>query len=90
MIEETNLEKDEMTFHFVPEIGANSDTLGDDVREYVGQFLTKLCSGYGVEPTSISLVGDLPTLTNIIGVVVQDYYHFKNRKDERFTAYLSS
>ena len=86
MIQETNLEKDEMTFHFVPEIGANNDTVSNDAREYVSQFLTKLCSGYGVEPTSISLVGDLPTLTNIIGVVVQDYYHFKNRKEERFTS----
>ena len=85
MIQETNLEKDEMTFHFVPEIGANNDTVGNDVKEYVNQFLTKLCSGYGVEPTSISLVGDLPTLTNIIGVVVQDYYHFKNRKEQEFT-----
>jgi hypothetical protein len=85
MIQETNLEKDEMTFHFVPEIGQNNDTLGDDVREYVGQFLTKLCLGYEVEPTSIALVGDLPTLTNIIGIVVQDYYHFKNRNDEEFT-----
>lgn len=86
MIEETNIEKDEMTFHFVSEIGQNNDTVGDDVREYVGQFLTKLCSGYGVEPKSISLIGDPPTLTNIIGVVVQDYYHFKNRKEERFTS----
>ena len=85
MITETNLEKDEMTFHFVPEIGENTDTVGDDARVYVGQFLTKLCSGYGVEPTSISLVGDLPTLTNIIGVIVQDYYHFKNRNDEELT-----
>lgn len=85
MIQETTLEKDEMIFHFVPEIGQNNDALGDDVKEYVGQFLTKLCSGYGIEPTSISLVGDLQTLTNIVGVVVQDYYHFKNRKDEEFT-----
>jgi hypothetical protein len=85
MIQETNLEKDQMTFHFVPEIGANNDTVGNDVKEYVNQFLTKLCSGYGIEPKSIALVGDLPTLTNIIGVVVQDYYHFKNRKNEEFT-----
>jgi hypothetical protein len=85
MIQETNLEKDEMTFHFVPEIGENPNTVGHEVKEYVSQFLTKLCSGYGIEPTSISLVGDLPTLTNIIGVVVQDYYHFKNRNDEEFT-----
>jgi hypothetical protein len=85
MIQETNLEKDEMIFQFVSEIGTNNDTVGNDVKEYVNQFLTKLCSGYGVEPTSISLVGDLPTLTNIIGVVVQDYYHFKNRNDEEFT-----
>jgi hypothetical protein len=85
MIPETNLEKDEMTFHFVPEIGENKDTVDNNVKEYVNQFLTKLCSGYGIEPTSISLVGDLPTLTNIIGVVVQDYYHFKNRNDEEFT-----
>jgi hypothetical protein len=85
MIPETNLEKDEITFHFVPEIGENNNTVGNDVKEYVSQFLTKLCSGYGIEATSIALVGDLPTLTNIIGVVVQDYYHFKNRKDEEFT-----
>ena len=85
MIQETNLEKDEMTFHFVPEIGENPNTVGHEVKEYVSQFLTKLCSGYGIEPTSISLVGDLPTLTNIIGVVIQDYYHFKNRKEEEFT-----
>jgi hypothetical protein len=26
MIQETKLEKDEMTFHFVPEIGENNDT----------------------------------------------------------------
>lgn len=85
MIQETNLEKDEMTFHFVPEIGENPNTVGHEVKEYVSQFLTKLCSGYGIDPTSISLVGDLPTLTNIIGLVVQDYYHFKNRNDEEFT-----
>lgn len=85
MIQETNLEKDEMTFHFVPEIGENNDTVGNDVKEYVNQFLTKLCSGYGVEPTTISLVGNLPTLTNIIGVVVQDYCHFKNIRNEEFT-----
>ena len=85
MIQETNLEKDEMTFHFVPEIGENPNTVGHEVKEYVSQFLTKLCSGYGIEPKSIALVGDLPTLTNIIGLVVQDYSHFKNRKDEEVT-----
>jgi hypothetical protein len=86
MIKGTALEKDVMTFYFVPKIGENNDTVGEEVKEYVQPFLSYLCSGYGLEPTTISLVGDLPTLTNIIGLVVQDFYHFKNRRGEEFTA----
>ena len=56
MIHETNLtnvEKDDLIFHFVPEIGENNDTLGDDVKEYVNQFLTKLCVEYETKPNTI-------------------------------------
>ncbi len=45
MIQETNLEKDEMTFHFVPEIGANNDTVVNDVKEYVNQFWLNCVQG---------------------------------------------
>jgi hypothetical protein len=33
MIQETNLEKDEMTFHFVPEIGENTIDINEDVKQ---------------------------------------------------------
>ncbi len=85
MIHETNLtnvEKDDLIFHFVPEIGENNDTLGDDVKEYVNQFLTKLCKDYDTKPISIGLVGDVSTLTKVVGKLVQDYNKYKGLNEE--------
>ena len=85
MIHETNLtnvEKDDLIFHFVPEIGENNDTLGDDVKEYVNQFLTKLCVEYETKPNTIGLVGDIPTLTKVVGRLVQDYEKYKGLNEE--------
>lgn len=76
MIQETNLsnlEKDDLMFHFVPEIGENSIDINEDVKQYVNNFFNKLCNDYNTNPNSIGLVGDIKTLTNIVGRLVQDY-----------------
>ena len=77
MIQETNIEKDEMTFQFLPEIGEKSMAINEDVKQYVNNFFNKLCNDYDTKPNSIGLAGDIKTLTNIVGRLVQDYEKYK-------------
>lgn len=88
MIEETNqsnVEKDDMMFHFVPEIGENTIDINEDVKQYVKHFFDKLCNDYDTEPNTIGLVGDVSTLTKVVGRLVQDYDKYKGLNGE-FTA----
>ena len=88
MIQETNqsnVEKDDLMFHFVPEIGENTMEINEDVKQYVKHFFDKLCVEYETKPNSIGLVGDKKTLTNIVGRLVQDYEKYKGLNEE-FTA----
>ncbi len=75
-----------MTLHFISGIEEKNILVSDEIKEHVYQFLTKLCSEYGVEPKSISLVGDISTLSHFIGIVVQNCYQFKNWDDEELTS----
>jgi hypothetical protein len=80
MIQETNksnIEKDDLMFHFVTEIGENSIDINEDVKQYVNHFFDKLYIEYETKPNSIGLIGDVSTLTNIIGRLVQDYEKYK-------------
>lgn len=80
MIQETNqsnLEKDDLMFHFVPEIGENKMDINEDVKQYVNNFFNKLCNEYDTKPNSIGLIGDINTLTNIVGRLVQDFEKHK-------------
>jgi hypothetical protein len=51
----------------------------------VKNFFNKLCDDYDTKPNSIGLVGDIKTLTNIVGRLVQDYEKYKGLNEE-FTA----
>ena len=85
MIQETNqsnVEKDDLMFHFVPEIGENTMEINEDVKQYVKHFFDKLCVEYETKPNSIGLVGDIKTLTNIVGRLVQDYEKYKGLNEE--------
>ena len=85
MIQETNqsnVEKDDLMFHFVPEIGENTMEINEDVKQYVKHFFDKLCVEYETKPNSIGLVGDIKTLTNIVGRLVQDYEKNKGLNEE--------
>lgn len=85
MIQETyqsNVEKDDLMFHFVPEIGENTIDINEDVKQYVYNFLNKLCNDYDTKPNSIGLVGDVSTLTKIVGRLVQDYNKYKGLNEE--------
>ena len=85
MIAETNqsnVEKDDLMFHFVPEIGENSIDINEDVKQFVNNFLNKLCKEYDTKPNSIGLVGDISTLTKVIGRLVQDYEKYKGLNEE--------
>lgn len=77
-----NPEKDDLMFHFVPEIGENTYKLSNDIKEYVNHFLVKLYKDYNVEPKSIGLVADVNTLSIIIGRLVQEYEFYKNFNEE--------
>jgi hypothetical protein len=80
MIKETiqsNVEKDDLMFHFVPEIGKKSMDINEDVKQYVNNFFNKLCNEYDTKPNSIGLVGDVPTLVKVVGRLVQDYEKYK-------------
>jgi hypothetical protein len=85
MIAETNLsnvEKDDLMFHFVPEIGENTMDINEDVKQYVNNFFNKLCNDYNTKPNSIGLVGDFSTLTKVVGRLVQDYEKYKGLNEE--------
>ncbi|MEN9875284.1 MAG: hypothetical protein RLZZ529_281 [Bacteroidota bacterium] len=85
MIAETNqsnVEKDDLMFHFVPEIGENSIDINEDVKQFVNNFLNKLCKEYDTKPNSIGLVGDISTLTKVVGRLVQDYEKYKGLNEE--------
>lgn len=86
MIQETNqsnVKKDELMFHFVPEIGEMD--INEDVKQYVNHFFDKLCKEYDTKPISIGLIGDVSTLTKVVGRLVQDYDKYKGLNEE-FTA----
>lgn len=83
MIQETNqsnVKKDELMFHFVPEIGEMD--INEDVKQYVNHFFDKLCIDYDTKPNKIGIVGDIKTLTNIVGRLVQDYEKYKGLNEE--------
>ena len=85
MIAETNqsnVEKDDLMFHFVPEIGENSIDINEDVKQYANHFFDKLCKEYETKPNLIGLIGDLSTLTKIVGKLVQDYEKYKGLNEE--------
>ena len=81
MIEETNqsnVEKDDLIFHFVPEIGENTIDINEDVKKYVNHFFDKLCNDYDTKPNSIGLIGDIQTLTKVIGRLLKDMKNSKS------------
>ena len=85
MIQETNqsnVKKDDMMFHFVPEIGENTIDITEDVKQYVKHFFDKLCNDYDTKPNTIGLVGDVSTLTKVVGRLVQDYEKNKGLNEE--------
>jgi hypothetical protein len=79
---QSNVEKNDLMFHFVTEIGENSVDINEDVKQYVNHFFDKLCNGYDTKPNSIGLVGDVLTLTTIIGRLVQEYEKYKGLNEE--------
>jgi hypothetical protein len=81
-INQSNVEKDDMMFHFVPEIGEKTMDINEDVKQYVNNFFNKLCNDYDTKPNSIGLIGDINTLTNIVGRLVQDYEKYKGLNEE--------
>lgn len=93
MIQETNqsnVEKDDLIFHFVTEIGENSIVINEDVKQYVNRFFDKLCVGYETKPYSIGLVGDVRTLTKVIGQLVEDYDKHKGLNEEFMPIYFEN
>lgn len=74
--------KDDLMFHFEPEIGENKIYVCGDVKLYVNLFFDKLCSEYDTEPNLVGLIGDVGTLTNIIGRLVQNYEKYKSLNEE--------
>lgn len=82
---QTNVEKDHLMFHFVHEIGENKIDINEDVKQYVKHFFEKLCKEYDTKPISIGLIGDVSTLTKVVGRLVQDYEKYKGLNNE-FTA----
>ena len=85
MIQETNqsiVEKDDLMFHFVPEIGEKTMDINEDVKQYVKHFFDKLCNDYDTKPNTIGLDGDVSTLTKVVGRLVQDYEKNKGLNEE--------
>ena len=82
---QSNVEKEDLMFHFVPEIGENTIDINEDVKQYVNNFLNKLCKEYDTKHNTIGLIGDLSTLTKVVGRLVQDYVKYKGLNEE-FTA----
>ena len=79
---QSNVKKDDMMFHFVPEIGENTMDINEDVKQYVNHFFDKLCKDYDTKPILIGLVGDVSTLTKVVGKLVQDYNKYKGLNEE--------
>ena len=75
---QTNVEKDDLIFHFVPEIGENTIDINEDVKKYVNHFFDKLCNDYDTKPNSIGLIGDIQTLTKVIGRLLKDMKNSKS------------
>ena len=84
---QSNVEKDDLIFHFVPEIGENTIDINEDVKKYVNHFFDKLCVGYETKSNSIGLVGDVRTLTKVIGQLVEDYDKYKGLNEVYTTMY---
>ena len=84
---QSNLDKDDLIFHFVPDIGESTLYINDDVKQYVNHFFDKISVECDIKPNSIRLVGDIPTLINVIGRLVQDYEKYKGLNEE-FTLIL--
>ena len=85
MIQEKNqsiVEKDVIILLFVTVIGKNTIDINEDVKKYVNHFFDKLCNDYDTKPNSIGLVGDVSTLTKIVGRLVQDYEKYKGLNEE--------
>lgn len=78
----SELMEDDLMFHFVPEIVENTIPINEDVKQYVNHFIGKLCNDYNNKPNTIGLIGDVNTLTNIIGRLVQDYEKHKGLNEE--------
>ena len=82
MKESNSLEllNDNLMFHFVPEIGENTTHVNEDVKQYVKHFFEKIGVEQDTKPNSIGLIGDVPTLTNIIGKLVGQFRIMRNTK----------
>lgn len=78
----SELMDNDLMFHFVPEITENTMDINEDVIQYVNHFFNKLCGEYDTKPNTIGLVSDVPTLTKIIGRLVQDYEKYKGFNEE--------
>ncbi|WP_296686196.1 hypothetical protein [Flavobacterium sp.] len=79
---QSNAKKDDLMLLFVPEIGENTIDINEDVKQYVNNFLNKLYKEYDTKPNSIGLVGDISTLTKVVGRLVQDYEKYKGLNEE--------
>jgi hypothetical protein len=79
---QSNVEKNDLMFHFVPEIGDNTMDINEDVKQYVSHFFDKLCVEYKTKPNTIGLIGDIPTLIKIVGRLVQDYEKYKGLNEK--------
>ena len=79
---QSNVEKDDLIFHFVLEIGENTMDINEDETQYVKHFFDKICNDYNTKPNSIGLVGDVSTLTKVVGRLVQDYEKYKGLNEE--------
>jgi hypothetical protein len=79
---QSNVEKNDLMFHFEPEIGEKTMDINEDVKQYVKHFFDKLCVEYETKPNSIGLVGDFSTLTKVVGRLVQDYEKYKGLNEE--------
>ena len=76
MIHERNqskVEKDDLIFHFVPEIGENTMDINENVKQYVNHFFDKLSVQCETKTNTIELIGYVSTLTIVVGRLVQDY-----------------
>ena len=84
---QSNVEKEDLMFHFVPEIGENTIDINEDVKQYVNNFLNKLCKEYDTKPNTFGLIGDVSTLVKVVGRLVQDYEMYKGLNEVYTTMY---